>query len=353
MSQVENGQIKASLERLDTLATIYDVPLSELAERYQLQQKLIGVKVSVQGEWSDLVQKEYEELMRSGDFSRALAHCSAWRERLELLETDAAITERIHAFRLYEIDCLIHLSYFRSARQEVDQVLNGSALMSPVHRFKAWRSFAITCYRLKSYAVAELAIEKVERLLDGNNLPLSMRAEFFNMKGNNLGSLSRHQEAIKAYHQAIKLHQETGNDFEVCCSRINLANSLIEQGRSKEAEEVLQTALETAENGGFQRLIALARSHECLIAYRSGNLRLAKAHSLASNTIARNHDLPDVYFRNTYYLREIARTRNDHAAARSYERTLRTYLNRVDDNLPEARQYCSELAQKDCGGGDA
>ena len=60
---------------------------------------------------------------------------------------------------------------------------------------------------------------------------------------------------------------------------------------------------------------------------------------MRSNSIARPREYLTVLFRNCYYLWKIADTQGETAATKVNERTLRTYVGRVDATLPEAVAY--------------
>ena len=82
-----------------------------------------------------------------------------------------------------------------------------------------------------------------------------------------------------------------------------------------------------------------------LLAFKASRIEEAEAHCLQSNQIARPRDFHAVVFRNCYYLWKIASTRGDEAAVRSNERSLRTYLSRVEDHLPEAVEFRQHLTE--------
>ena len=77
------------------------------------------------------------------------------------------------------------------------------------------------------------------------------------------------------------------------------------------------------------------------------DLDSAEAFCLRSNGIARPREYVSVVFRNCYYLWRISRARNDTAGIRTNERSLRTYLTRVEDFLPEAQAYRDHLSRGD------
>ena len=63
--------------------------------------------------------------------------------------------------------------------------------------------------------------------------------------------------------------------------------------------------------------------------------------------LARPLEHVQVVFRNCFYLWRIAELRGDSAAAKANERTLRSMIGRMDDQLSEAQEFRQYLAQGD------
>jgi len=63
--------------------------------------------------------------------------------------------------------------------------------------------------------------------------------------------------------------------------------------------------------------------------------------------VARPLDHLQVVFRNCYYLWKISELRGDTTAAKSNERTLRSMIGRMEEQLSEAQEFRQYLAQGD------
>jgi FimV-like protein len=149
----------------------------------------------------------------------------------------------------------------------------------------------------------------------------------------------RYSEAADAYRDALARFEALGVAFEACRARLNLASALIELGSRARAREILHEVLQQAEAAGYDRQRAFALSHLGLLAYRDDDLDRAETMCLRSNRMARPRDYVSILFRNCYYLWRIARLRKDEAATRTNERTLRAYLSKVEDYMPEAEDF--------------
>ena len=102
--------------------------------------------------------------------------------------------------------------------------------------------------------------------------------------------------------------------------------------------------LSRAESSGYDRFKALALGHLALLRFRQDDLAAAESFALRSNTIARPTEFASLVFRNCFYLWRIAQTRGDEAGVRANERTLRVYVHRVEEHMPEAARFRSHLA---------
>jgi tetratricopeptide (TPR) repeat protein len=152
------------------------------------------------------------------------------------------------------------------------------------------------------------------------------------------------EEAAACFSTALRWFRDHGDRFQACKARLNLAQSLIELGQERKARIHLRQALAAAEEAGYDKLLALGLSHMALVFHRTGDLDAAESYALRSNAIARPREYVSIVFRNCYYLREIAERRGDAAAISSNERTLKAYLSRVEEDMPEAIRYRARLA---------
>jgi hypothetical protein len=103
------------------------------------------------------------------------------------------------------------------------------------------------------------------------------------------------------------------------------------------------TALEEAERAGFDRQRALALSNLGLLSYKQGDHAATEAYCIRSNSIARPREYVQVLFRNCYYLWRIAEKRGDQPSQKANLRTLKAYLGRLEERLPEAESFRKSL----------
>jgi hypothetical protein len=80
-------------------------------------------------------------------------------------------------------------------------------------------------------------------------------------------------------------------------------------------------------------------SHLGVIHFRNGRLDAAEGFAIKSNAIARPREYNAIVFRNCFYLWRIAAIRGDDGARRLNERTLKSYLARIEESLPELDEF--------------
>jgi tetratricopeptide (TPR) repeat protein len=189
-----------------------------------------------------------------------------------------------------------------------------------------------------------MGLERVDRELHDHDHPPRSRAVTETIRGPALYAMGLVEQAVEAFGRALTLFRELDDSFQQCLARVNLAQALIDLGETNKARAYLRVALRSAEESGYDKLKALALSHLAVIAHHTKEIDSAESYALRSNAIARARDYTSIVFRNCYYLREIAAARGDKAAVRSNERTLKSYLSRVEPDLPEAIDYRARLA---------
>ena len=352
LSRIENGQALPSFPRLFALGQIYGVPVSSLAERFEVELQRDRVPGSdVQGSDEDILDAG-KKLRLSGRYTEAL---SLYAARLDQLAT--AVAEpgreagsgpppgraRVTTLRLAQIDCLVHLNRYELAKSECEELLGDPRLTSE-ERLITLQLFVACCLQMSRFTVAMMGLEQARREVESCSAPPRTRADLEALEGSINVAAGMDERAVRAFTTAIELYEQLPNAYEANRSRINLAIALGKTERRAEARAHAEAAMATAEREGFDRQWALAASELAVIAFHEGNLAQAESHALRSNVMAREREYLSLVFRNCYYLWKIAQQRGDAAGVKVNERTLRAYLSRVEEFLPEARAFQAYVA---------
>ncbi len=159
------------------------------------------------------------------------------------------------------------------------------------------------------------------------------------LRGNLYQDSARPADALAAYEKALEIYSAAGDAYEVLAVRLNMAVAETDCARLDSARDMLEALLLVLESGQHERLRALALSHLGLIHFRNGKIDAAEGFAIKSNSIARPREYTAIVFRNCFYLWQIAKSRGDDGAVRLNERTLKGYLARVEESLPELDEF--------------
>jgi transcriptional regulator with XRE-family HTH domain len=346
LSRLENSQASPNLSRLGTLALLYDVPLSEMVERYEIDRRLQHVAARAREHDPAESMEASIDRMRAGSYMEALALARAARERLEPDDGSKTCTDsEYRRLFLAEVQCLLHLGFHESARSDAERVLALEDL-SVEHALLAWHGFVASSIRLQRLQVASAALAHAEEILASPEAPPRFRADFALLRGNLLSEQEDHAEAMKSFNLALKRFEELPRPYEVCRCRILVGGALAELGKLRTARAQLDRGLAEAESAGYGRLKCLALSNLTKVDFLRRRYREAENHALRSNQIARDVDFEPVLFRNSWYLRQIALDRSDPRAVKSFERALVMHVGKMPPSMPEARAFRAELTAR-------
>lgn len=343
LSRIENGQAIPTFPRMFTLSQIYGVPVTILAERFEIElwREMSPAELAERSDHE--IIEEAAKLKLAGKYLEAMSLVTAAVERRAWQNGSPSLGDDLPALLLYQIDCLVHLERFEAAKTECELVLGRDDLKQEF-RLLALHAFVICCYRLKRFTVAQMGLREAEQVLRSVGEAPKLTADLEANRAAVLYALGQTGEAAKCFERASSLYQSVSEPFEACKARINLGQALIEDGNLREAQTHLKATLKVAEDSGYDRLRALALSHLGLVAFRQDEDSAAEAYALRSNAIARPREYLSLLFRNCYYLWMIASRKGDQAAAKANERTLRVYLGRIEPDLPEVVAFRRHLA---------
>jgi transcriptional regulator with XRE-family HTH domain len=348
LSRIENGQALPTFPRMFALGQIYGVPVASLAERfevhYQLEQlpKGDGLVLDRSG-----LQARLDRLRDDGRYAEALDLILA---AIEAAGDDTALRTDL---RVGEVQCLVHLGRFELAKAQCEELL-GLPLV-PRDRVLVLHHFVTCCFRLGRFALAGMVLEQTRQEAVEAGLDVRVLASLENLGGNLMVATGIMDRARMSYERAVSLFEQIPNDFEACRSRINLAYARYRCGDLPGCLKDLDGALETAQRGGFERLQAMAWSHLAAIHFERREHDQSESFAIRSNAIARKQEFFSLVFRNCFYLWRIARTNGDTASEKMNERTLRAYLSKVDETMPETSAFREALGSSTASamGGEA
>jgi tetratricopeptide (TPR) repeat protein len=335
LSRIENGLALPTFPRLMAMGHIYGVGIASLAERYEIELRRAMKPVDLAGKTDDQILREIEGLFFGGDFHEALILVWALTDRARV---EGAAESKVFDLRLKIIACLLRLCRYEFAKSQCEELLSRAKLSEP-QRLRALQLFANACFRLGLHQFALLALDECERGAEAPGVPPRFIADVLMLRGNLLRQTARAQEALEAYRAALEVYTAVGEPYEVMALRLNAAIAEDECGRAERARELLEALLKDLEPGRYEKLKAEALC--CLggIHMRAGRLDASEAVAIKSNAIARPREYHSIVFRNCFSLWKIAKARNDEGSVRLNERTLRSYMARIEQSFPELEEF--------------
>ena len=335
LSRIENGLALPNFPRLMAMSHIYGVPIGSLAERYEIELRRSMKPVDLTAKSDDSVLRECEGLFYSGEFNEALILVWALSDRVRAGDGPG---ETVVDLRLKIIVCLMKLGRYEFAKSHCEDILSGPKLQEST-RLRALQLYANTCFRLQLHDVALWALDACEQGAHHAGVSGRFRADVLALRGNLHQDASRPDDALAAYEKALEIYSAAGEAYEVLTVRLNIAIAETDCARLDSARDMLEALLLALEAGQHERLRALAMSHLGVIHFREGRLDAAEGFAIKSNAIARPREYNAIVFRNCFYLWRIAAIRGDDGARRLNERTLKSYLARIEESLPELDEF--------------
>ena len=335
LSRIENGLALPTFPRLMAMSHIYGVPIASLAERYEIELRRSMKPAELDGKSNEAVLREFEGRFYSGDFNEALILVWALADRVRACD---GLEGTVLDLRLKIIVCLMKLGRHEFAKNQCEEILRGHGLPEPT-RLRTLQLFATACFRLQLHQVALLALDECERGAHHVGGSGRFRADVLALRGNLHQDSARPGDALAAYEKALEIYSAAGQAYEVLTVRLNMAVAETDCARLDSARDMLEALLLMLEAGQHERLRAQAMSQLAVIHFRNQRLDTAEGFAIKSNSIARPREYHAIVFRNCFYLWRIAKVRGDDGAVRLNERTLRSYLARIEESLPELDEF--------------
>ena len=340
LSRIENGLALPTFPRLMAMSHIYGVPIASLAERYEIDLRRGMTPIDLGGKSEDEILKDVATLRLAGNYHEALVRLLSLIDERYGDEASATREQlaKLIDLRVLVANCLKSLGRFEVSKSMCEQLLSSPGLTHE-NKLGTILVFAICCYRLGRYTVAMMALDQVADEIENPLTPKYVAADLEFIRGNLYLAMAAPQNALVHLEHARALYDSNNDSLESCRAGLVLAESLIELERFDEGDAELHRVLARADQAGFDRMRALALSNLAVSSFKRGDGTTAESMALRSNAVARPIEYHEIVFRNCFYLWEIAKQRGDASATKLNERTLRSYVGRIESKFPEAERF--------------
>lgn len=338
LSRIENGLAEPSFRRLCALSRVYGVPITQLAERFEIDLKLAGSAVEAHAVSPEELRAQLSRLSAEGRIEEALRLVDLHVVTAELQVAGPEWTAALSHVRAWRAQALLEAGYFGAARDEAEELLDRNDLADRL-RAELTITLVSACLHTQRYLIAKLAVADAERILGTLADPGRLPGDVAFLKGNVALHTGAFEQAAVAYADAATHYERLEAVHARCQVRRLLGCALMAAQKFREAQDVLATAFAEATQHGYEKIRALAAGDLGELAWRRHDLGSAETHCLQSNAIARPREFLSIVFRNCYYLWQIALQRGDTGAAAVHERTLASYFGRVDRTMTEWQAY--------------
>jgi tetratricopeptide (TPR) repeat protein len=297
LSRYEKGICYPSFDKLRVLASVFNVSVQAFSdvvdlEAYEDLKPLGGDPVAIVDEGN--------AALKDGDFGRAFAYYEFALDRLHdgsVQDSHALIAQT----RVNLAMALSRLGKLALAEHELRQALRTPRTLTATLTARALLNLANLHADQGDLLLAEIEAERALGLSKTENLTL-VSARALHTLGRVLAQRDRHLDAIERYREAGTLYDSCGEPHEAVRVRINVGDSYVALGKTKEGIRLLRASLTEARATGHRRLEAQAWSNLGEACLRSSDAAQAQSCFRQSDALAGSPEkYPDILFFNAFY----------------------------------------------------
>jgi tetratricopeptide (TPR) repeat protein len=187
--------------------------------------------------------------------------------------------------------------------------------------------------------LAEIEAEKALALAKTEQIDL-LTARALHTLGRVLAERNRHLEAIERYREAGTIYDGCGESHEAVRVRINVGDSYVALGKTREGIRLLRTSLAEARSIGHRRLEAQAWSNLGEACLRGSDTVQAQACFRQSDALAGSPEkYPDILFFNAYYEWKMAMDQGNPTREKIAFGRLKVLRSTLERRFPEVEAF--------------
>lgn len=335
LSRYEKGICYPSFDKLRVLASVFNVSVQAFSDVVDLE-AYEDLKPA-DGDPASIVA-EGNRLLKAGDFGQAFAYYEFALDRLHeasVDETDGLIAQT----RVNLAMALSRLGKLALAEHELRQALRAGLGLSPTITARALLNLSNLHADHGDLLLAEIEAEKALALARSESLDL-LSARALHTLGRVLAQRKRHSEAIERYREAGALYDGCGEPHEAVRVRINVGDSYVALGKTREGIRLLRASLAEARAIGHRRLEAQAWSNLGEACLRAADSAQAQACFRQSDALAATPEkYPDILFFNAFYEWKMASDQGNPTREKIAFGRLKVLRSNLERRFPEVEAF--------------
>lgn len=335
LSRYEKGICYPSFDKLRVLASVFNVSVQAFSDVVDLE--AYDALKPEDGEPSAIVD-DGNAALKAGDFGRAFAYYEYALDRLHEIPQDGS-QPLIAQTRVNLAMALARLGKLALAEHELRQGLRDSRSLSPTLTARALLNLANLHADQGDLLLSEIEAEKALALAKAEALEL-VAARALHTLGRVLAQKRQHLEAIERYREAGALYDSCGEPHEAVRVRINVGDSYVALGKTKEGIRLLRASLTEARATGHRRLEAQAWSNLGEACLKASDVAQAQSCFRQSDALAGAPEkYPDILFFNAFYEWQMASDQGNPTREKIAFGRLKVLRSSLERRFPEVEAF--------------
>jgi tetratricopeptide (TPR) repeat protein len=334
LSRLERGTLMPSVPKLATLAHVYQRPLTEFVDLYELENLRELVPAQEGDFW--YFRKLGIDYASQGDHKRSAA---AMLRGLDAARAFGGIDAIAQALASAGI-ALNQISRFNAAQRFFEEALR--VVRNDRIRGYAFWGLARTHYHLDDHLLAEMLCEKAAGATEEDP---RLQAYVRDLQASILSDRGRYGEAAKMKKEVLDAYEKLGESQNVTTAQYGLGENLVKAGMVDEGLAILRDSMGRAAEVGDPRLRAQSAIFYGRSLYAVGRYDDAIAPFKSAFRIARDRGMHQQAFDSAFYLWRLSDERGFHVEG-DWLGEARRFRPEVEQRSVECREFDAWLANE-------
>ena len=334
LARLERGTLMPSVPKLATLANVYQRPLLEFVDLYELEH-LKSLVPEQEGDFGHFRQVAIDYRLE-GDHWRS---AGGMLRGLDAARGSGDIDVIAQALTSVGIG-LIALGRYHAAQRFLEEGLR--VVRSDRIRGYALYNLGLVHFHLENLILAELFNQKASEYVGDD---LSLQADIHANRGAIFADRGRYEDAARMTRQALEEYRSLGNNPFMTLAMYNLGSQLVKAGQHDEGLTVLRESMSLSAELGDPRLRAMSTLFYGRALYMLGRYEEAVSPLKAAFLIARDREMSQQAFDASFYLWKLSDERGLPIEG-DWQAAARRYRPLVEQRSEETAEFDAYLADQ-------